>query len=148
MQLIDVDLKPDRKKLKQFGFIALLFFGILGWWALSKGRLLGFGLGDASTAVGWSLIGLAAVSGLLSIVAPSGNLALYLVLTYVTLPIGFVASYVLLGSIFYLLITPFGLFFRLVGRDPLNLKLDPEAETYWTRRSMEKVDVGRYFKQY
>ena len=30
MALVDLDLNPDEKKLKQFGFIALVAFALLG----------------------------------------------------------------------------------------------------------------------
>lgn len=38
---------------------------------------------------------------------------------------------ILLGAIFLAVITPFGLAMRLLGRDPLRLKADPQAKTYW-----------------
>ena len=148
MALIDIDLRPDTRKLRQFGFIALLVFGILGAYALWKGRLLGVELGASGESVGAALIGLGGLSAVLSLVAPSANRALYVGLLLVTVPIGVVVSYVLLGAVFYLLITPFGLFFRLVGRDPLQLERDPEAGSYWTVRESGKLDVARYFKQY
>ena len=45
-----------------------------------------------------------------------------------------VVSPVVLGLIFYLCITPIGFLMRLFGKDPMRLRLDPEAETYWIRR--------------
>ena len=148
MPLIAVDFKPEIRKLRQFGWVALGAFGLLGAYALWKGRMFGFDLGDSAAATGWSLIALGAVSAVFSVVAPAANRALYLILIVVTLPIGFVLSFVVIGAFFYLIITPFGLFFRLVGRDALKLELDPKASTYWTRRASGKVDIERYFKQY
>ena len=34
MALVDVDLRPDEKKLKQFGFVALVAFALLGGFLL------------------------------------------------------------------------------------------------------------------
>ena len=39
-----------------------------------------------------------------------------------------------MGLIFYLTVTPTGLIFRALGKDPLRLRLDPEAKTYWIDR--------------
>ena len=68
-------------------------------------------------------------------------------LTILAYPIGFVLSYVIMGFLFFGMITPLGLFFRLVGKDPLNRRFDSAAETYWSeprpRRSKES-----YFRQF
>jgi hypothetical protein len=39
-----------------------------------------------------------------------------------------------MGSIFYLVITPFGITARLHGRDFLHLRFEPDAKTYWIER--------------
>lgn len=36
-----------------------------------------------------------------------------------------------MGFIFFAVLTPAAMFMRLLGKDPLKLKRDPEAETYW-----------------
>ncbi len=40
----------------------------------------------------------------------------------------------ILGILFYGVITPIGLLMRLTGKDFLRLKLDPAASTYWIHR--------------
>ncbi len=42
---------------------------------------------------------------------------------------------VIMGLLFVVTIVPMALIFRLIGKDPLNRKLDPEASSYWIRRS-------------
>ena len=42
---------------------------------------------------------------------------------------------VVMGLIFFLTVTPTGLIFRLLGKDPLRLKFDREAKTYWIDRT-------------
>jgi hypothetical protein len=93
-------------------------------------------------------LALGGLSALFSLVRPGLNLALYVVLIVVTFPIGFVLSHLILGILFYLVISPVGIVIRLVGRDKLNLKADPAEETMWIDRSGEKVETDRYFKQY
>ena len=41
---------------------------------------------------------------------------------------------VVTGLLFYLAVTPTGLIIRAMGRDPLRLRRDPAAESYWIRR--------------
>ncbi len=45
-----------------------------------------------------------------------------------------VVSPVVLGLVFYLCITPIGFLMRLFGKDPMRLRLEPEADTYWIHR--------------
>lgn len=44
------------------------------------------------------------------------------------------ASPVVLGLVFFLLLTPIGLVMRALGKDPLRLKPEPAAKTYWIAR--------------
>src|SRR5262245_4496288 len=119
MALIKVNLQPTRTELRQFGFIALGVFGVLGalihlhW--LPAWRLFG----AYATPAAYVLWGLAGLSGLFSLAAPQANRALFVGLSVIGYPIGLVLSYVILGALFYLVLTPLGLVFRIMGRDPL-----------------------------
>jgi hypothetical protein len=83
-------------------------------------------------------------------VAPGWLRPIYVVLMCITLPIGFVVSAVLLRVIYYLVITPMALWFKIRGRDAMNRRLDPEADSYW----LDHRDVTRprvpasYFRLY
>jgi hypothetical protein len=48
--------------------------------------------------------------------------------------LGRVVSPVVMAALLYLVVTPVGLLQRLFGRDPLHLKWDPKAESYWQFR--------------
>lgn len=39
-----------------------------------------------------------------------------------------------LGIVFYVTVLPTGLILRMLGKDPLRLRIDHEAESYWIRR--------------
>lgn len=54
--------------------------------------------------------------------------------------VGGVLSYVLLGPVFYLFITPFGLLARRGQRDSLKRQLDPESDSYWEDREAEDAE--------
>ena len=83
----------------------------------------------------------------LSLLAPAANRPLYVALVLITYPIGVVLSHVLLAVVFFGVITPVGLFFRLVGRDPLRRRFDPQAESYWVPyRPPDSME--RYFRQF
>jgi hypothetical protein len=45
-----------------------------------------------------------------------------------------VISPIMLGIIFYLCITPIGYLMRLLGKDPMRLRFDSQADTYWIKR--------------
>lgn len=45
-----------------------------------------------------------------------------------------IVSPIALGILFYLVFTPIGLVMRMAGKDPLRLKADPNAKSYWIDR--------------
>jgi hypothetical protein len=146
-KMIEIDWRPDDRTLRQFGVIALVgfaFLAVLAWWEL---LIFSFGLGDARPIVAASFATLAGICALFSMVAPRANLPIYLGLTIISYPIGFVLSYVIMGFLFFVMITPVGLFFRLTRVDPLQRRFDPNATSYWVdprpRRGKES-----YFRQF
>ena len=147
MKLFEVNLNPDDRTLAEFGFGAFAVFGLLGGFVLWRHSLLGIDLGRSYEHVAYGCWGVGAVSALGSLVAPRLNRYLYRGLVVVTFPIGFVLSHVLMAVIFYAIITPVGVAFRLFGRDPLRRKFDPSLSTYWVDHQ-EPDRVERYFRQY
>jgi hypothetical protein len=146
-KLIDLNLRPDETTLRQFGWIALAGFGFLAaiaWWELF---IFAFGLGEARAWVAGFFAALAVLAAFFSLVFPKANLPIYVGLSLVAYPIGLVLANVILGALFYGLITPVGLFFRLVGRDSLKRKFEPEARTYW-EQSRKGRSLESYFKQF
>ena len=122
---MDIDWTPTNTKLRQFGWICLLGFGLLGgvarWlWELPL-------LGDVFFVIGPLLT----VVGLVH--APALRYV-FIGMSVVSLPIGFVVSHLLLGVLYYLVLTPIGLIMRLAGKDPLRLKGDRNALSYWVER--------------
>ena len=102
-----------------------------------------------SIAIATTLIlaALGALCGLLSLVAPGANRWLYVGLMVITWPIGFVVSLVMLGVLFFLVVSPISFIMRLIGRDPLHRRFDPSAPTYW-RKVSGRRDPASYFRQY
>ena len=56
-----------------------------------------------------------------------------------------IVSPVVLGVIFFLVVTPIGILRRLRGHDPLGLRLKPSRSTYWIERDAESGDLRRQF---
>jgi hypothetical protein len=63
------------------------------------------------------------------------------------LPIGWVVSRVILGLVFYGLMTPVAFVFRAAGRDELMLKPPAGVGTYWQKRPAT-LDKSRYLRQF
>jgi hypothetical protein len=139
MAVIDLDLNPDRKTLRVFGIAALLAFGALA--------AIGHFVWGFPGPVGIALVLLAAASGALAFVRPVWNLPLYRFLVVIFYPVGLVVSYVVLAVLFFGILTPVGLLFRLIGRDALKRRYDPKAASYWIPRS-EQPELRRYFRPF
>ena len=107
-------------------FFGLTFFAVflaIGLYPLILGlapRVWGLGL--AALFLGLALLAPALLRPVNGLWLKFGNL-----LHSITNP-------VILGVMFYLLITPIGLIMRLMGKDLLGLKPDPDTTSYWIKR--------------
>lgn len=79
--------------------------------------------------------------------APKLVKPVFLGLTYLTYPLGFCLSYVVLALIFALVMLPISILMRLCKFDPLNRKLDRQSGSYWTKRK-EENDFKQHFRQF
>ncbi len=146
-RMIEINLKPDVRTLRQFGFIALAGFALLAVIAWYEALVFSFGLGTARPYVAGGFVVVGVLSLLLSLIYPRANLGLYLGLTVIAYPIGFVLSYVVMGTLFFLVITPMGLVMRLFGRDPMERRMLHDAESYWVEARTQRPSQS-YFKQF
>lgn len=138
MSLVQINKNPTKKQLTIFGLTWLVFFGAVGFWFHHTS-----GLWPKAGAIWIAAVAVPAV-GFISF----GFMRLvYLFFSYVTYPIGFVMSIVILSTIYYLMFTPIGLLMRLFGYDPMNRKLEPESASYWIERTPEE-NVKQYFRQF
>jgi len=53
--------------------------------------------------------------------------------------LGKIVSPIIMGIIFFLVVTPIGLLMRLFGKDVLNLKLNKKESSYWIEKVGPKV---------
>jgi hypothetical protein len=134
----DVPLRPTARALRQFAGAWLVFFLAFGAHQYLVRKHLTFGL---------VLIGLALAIGLLGLIKPGAVRWLFVGWMVVAFPIGWLISLLMLLLMFYGLITPVALFFRMRGRDLLRRKRAPAAATFWLPKHMPQ-DVRSYFRQY
>lgn len=62
--------------------------------------------------------------------------------------LGKLAAPVALSVLFYAVLAPLGLVMRLTGRDPLRLKLDAHADSYWIARRPPGPPSGSLTNQF
>jgi hypothetical protein len=138
MSLIRINRNPSRRQLLGFGVCWLLFFGCLGAAAMRR---------SASLNVAAILWAAALVVPLIGWAFPKFMRLVYLGMAYLAFPIGFAVSHVILGIVYYAVLTPIGLVMRLFGYDPLKRPFDARAESYWVARK-PSADPKRYFRQF
>ena len=108
---------------RAFGFVFAAVFLIIAAWPLIH-----------SGAPRWWSVGVAAAFGLVAVVKPvllAGANKLWMKFG---LLLAKVVSPIALGILFYIVFMPIGLLMRVSGKDPLRLKFDPAAQSYWIPR--------------
>jgi hypothetical protein len=143
--MIQIDWNPPRRVLRNFGLIGLVAFSAFA--ALIRYDVWVFAKVPGPPAVIYTLLGLAAYCGLFAMVAPPALRWLYITLTVVSFPIGFVVSYIVVLAMFFLVITPMALVFKLIGRDAMHRRFEPALPSYWIKRH-PPASVKRYFQQF
>ena len=132
-----LDWNPSARKLRQFAGVAILFLAFAGGLAYWRGG-------------GWiaqSLpFALAAAAGIAAALSPTALRLPYVLLSLITLPIGLVVTHIVLGILFFGVITPLGVLARLVRPDPLETRLDRRCESHWKKRSRPR-DKASYLRQ-
>lgn len=108
------------KQLRSFGLIVGTIFAGIGAWPL---------LIHSAELRWWSLV----VAGLLVLPAAIYPKILFwphkgwMILGHV---LGWVNTRIILGAIFYLVVTPIGVFRRWLGKDPMGQHLRPDLDSY------------------
>ena len=59
--------------------------------------------------------------------------------------LGAIISPIVMGIVFFLVVTPTGFILRIMGKDLLNKKYDKEKETYWIKREASIGTMKRQF---
>jgi len=108
---------------RTFGLVIAGALGLVGLAPLVRGG-----------PVRWSCVAVAMVALALALGHPPALAPLNRLWLKLGLLLHAAVNPVVMGLLFYTTVTPMGLAMRLLGRDPLRLRLDPEAPTYWIPR--------------
>lgn len=141
--MMKVDFKPPANVLRQFAFLAVVGLPLIAFAVLRLCGAFHWGHPALLASVGIGVLQLV----LFMAGAKQLTHVVFVALMIVAMPIGFVISHVFLAAIYYLVMTPIGLVFRLIGRDAIGKKLDPKAATYWRDRGQPRPAIS-YFKLY
>jgi len=129
---VKIDWNPPEKQLRQFGWIALVAAPLLVW--LWCGRPVREGWTPTRVNAVWIAGAIGVVLGVVGTVRPRLLKPIFVGLCIVFWPIGVIAGEFIFATVFFLVITPVALFFKLIGRDALERKIDKNATTYWKPR--------------
>jgi hypothetical protein len=133
-----LNLNPSDKTLREFAEFGTFIMGLIAApWMLYRGN-------TTAAIVLWAA---AVILRVLAFVSPRWVKWPFIALSVVTWPIGFVVSHLALAIIYYLVFTPVALVFRLMGRDALQRKLDPQANSYWEAYNPDR-GRERYLRQF
>lgn len=138
MQWSDISFHPSDRTLRQFVGLCLLCTGLIALrrFCFQEARASDFALVMAAAGVG--------IAGLWK---PQSIRPIYVGWMIVVFPVGWLVSRLLLAGVFYLLLTPIGLLFRLCGRDPLTIRFPTNETTYWTAKPAPRGPRS-YFRQF
>lgn len=115
-----------------FGIVFAVVFAVIGLWPTFKLRTLPH-VTLAETRL-WA-IAVAALFLTAGLLAPAVLKPLNRLWFKFGLLLGRIMNPIIMGVLFYGVFTPFGLVMRLFGKDPLRLKHDRAASSYWIRRT-------------
>lgn len=116
--------KTKTKQLRSFGLLVGSIFVAIGAWPLLMGQPLR-----------WWALGLGSVLIILGSVVPASLALPYKGWMAVGHVLGWINTRIILGIVFYGLVTPLGLIRRAMGKDPLHVAYDPRLDTYRVPKS-------------
>jgi hypothetical protein len=138
MPITDVAREPSSAELRWFGILILLFFSLIGalvWWRI--------GSAPAAAILGCFGLGVA----ILYYVVRSLQSTIYSAWMNAVMPLGWVVSHLVLGGIYFMIITPIAFVLRRLRSDKLERRFDPSAPSYWAERDSGD-EPARYFRQF
>ena len=126
-------MKPQSSN-RSFGILFFIVFLILSLWPLKSGNNLNFYF--LVTSVIFLILG-----------ALNSKLLSPLNKAWIKLGeiLGLIIAPIVMGLVYFLVLTPVSLIVRLFGKDLLGLKLIKENETYWIKRKKNLTSMDKQF---
>lgn len=132
-----MDNKIGAKELRKFAFTLFCAFGFLGGLVLWR---------KGETGVLFLCIG--TVMLLMGLIKPRLLRPVHRGWMGISFLMGFFMSHLILALMYYLVFTPMALVMRALGKDPLRLKRDRNATSYWLKRPQTEFKRERYEKMF
>jgi Saxitoxin biosynthesis operon protein SxtJ len=115
------EIRPSSER--SFGLVIAIFFLIVTFWPLTRAE-----------PIRWWALGMAAVFAALALLWAPALTPLNKAWTKFGILLYRTVSPVVMAILFYVTVTPIALLMRLLGKDPLRLRRDPKAGSYWIDR--------------
>ena len=118
-------IKPSSDR--SFGLVIAIFLLVTAFWPLIRGE-----------PVRWWALAVAGVFAALAVTWTAALAPLNKCWTKLGVLLYRIVSPIVLGLLFYVIVTPVALLMRVFGKDPLRLRREPDAASYW----IEKMPRG------
>ena len=133
MKRVDSD-KIKISSNRSFGLLFFVVFLIVSLWPLTH---------EGSIRI-WSVI-VSAVFLILGLINSRLLTPLNVLWFKLGMTLGAIISPIVMGIVFFIVVTPIGFILRIMGKDLLNKKYDKEKETYWIKRNASIGTMKRQF---
>ncbi|MBN1352360.1 hypothetical protein JXJ21_23385 [candidate division KSB1 bacterium] len=133
-EIIKLDL--SKKSLRKFGLTVGIVLSASTLWLFYKDYLP-----SARYALG--TFGLALIFA--GLVLPVVLKPVYKIWMGIAFAIGWIVSRVLLTILFSFVMTPIGLIMRLAGKKTLDTKMNDSKDSYWIRKSKDKINYEKMY---
>ena len=118
---------------RSFGFVFAIVFLIIGFWDIKNLENIRY----------WSIV-VAVIFFLLGLLDSKLLLPFNKIWFKFGIILGNIVSPVVMGIIFFLVVTPIGIFMRLLGKDLIGLKKH-KKDTYWIAKDIQKSSMKNQF---
>jgi hypothetical protein len=132
---------PTLRDLRWFGGLGLLFCWGLAAWLYASTHGSAAGLTASALAAAGLLLGASAL------VRPAILRPVYIGWMWIVFPIGWTLGHVLLGIVYFGVLTPVAWGMRLMKHDPLQRRVGTDSRSFWHIRSRQRTPSD-YFRQF
>ncbi len=119
---------------RNFGLVFFIVFLLIAIWPLLDGEIIRI----------WSL-SISIIFLILGLINSKILTPLNKIWFKFGLFLGSIISPIVMGVVFFLVITPIGIFMKLLGKDLLNNKYDNKKKSYWIDREKTKSTMKQQF---
>ena len=128
------NIKIEKSTNRSFGLVFFIVFLIIGLWPLANEGSVRF----------WSLI-IALIFLFLGILNSKILTPLNVLWSKFGELLGIVIAPIVMGIIFFLVVTPTGLIMKMLGKDLLRNKFEKEEKSYWIKKEKIKSTMRQQF---